>query len=246
MLQPPARTIRRLLRVLILLALALAACGGDDDSPASSVPDPPTGTPLPFFTRIVTPEPTNTPLPTPTLAYDVVAVAGGWRLNMLFEIDNWEFADQLRYTGAADIQVEIDGRVTGSGTITPQIRDAECRAVVLDNDPLTFDVQGSTRAVGDTVWLDMTLLPHAPFQAENYRLTCSNLTAEVYEFSQAVFWPVLLALGPRDWGTATYEATAFSLPLTGGQLYEFEASIPQETGVLTTGYLSAEIRFNRN
>src|SRR5690606_19266616 len=86
---------------LAMALSALAACNSGSDP----TPVPPT-TPAPtvplIVTRIVTPRPTYTPLPTPTLDYDMNPVAGEWILRYDVMITESALADRLRYTAAAD------------------------------------------------------------------------------------------------------------------------------------------------
>lgn len=238
---PVKRPFLLSLTLIAILAAALAACSQDSPPPrATSTP-----TFQPVVTRIVTPLPTFTPQPTPTLSYDLFGVAGGWGMRFRFDINDGGFADQIRYSGGADVQVNLDGSVTGTGYLAQQIFDEPCAARVMDNDPLTFDIQGSTRPVGDQVWVDLTLLPSDPFKPERFQLICPAFN-DVRDFNQPLLWPILLALSPRDWGSAAFDKTAWSFPLTGNQVYTFEANIPQETGVLPSGMLAGEVLIDRN
>lgn len=223
-----------LLGMLVALSL-LAGCS----SGSASRTQAPSATPAPtmpiIVTRIVTPRPTYTPLPTPTLDYDLNPVAGRWILRYAVTITQSTLADELRYTAAADLTVNLDGSITGGGDFTPNITDTPCNAQVADNTPLTFTVQGGTHAVGGAVWADVRLLPDNPYQAEAYTLICPDYN-DVRTYSGPILWPALIALDRLDW----------SFALESGQTFTFASDLAQDTGGQLSGLLDAEVRVSRN
>ncbi|MBN2304576.1 MAG: hypothetical protein JXQ72_08875 [Anaerolineae bacterium] len=230
-----------------IMLVALAACngGGDgDDSPAPAATSQP---PVPaVVTRIVTPRPTFTPQPTPTLSYDILSVADEWIMRLQLVISGGPFADEITYWGAATVQVNPDTTVTGTGTFNVHIQHPPCTARVLNSEPMTFTLNGATRlGEADQVWADFTLIPDEPFRPEPFELVCPTY-GDVRTWTDPILWPVHLALGRRDWGTASFEATHWSFVLVDGQTYTFEADVSQETSVLASGYLAGEVSFGRN
>lgn len=219
---------------LLGLVMVLAACnsGADPTQPPPTTPAP--TVPL-VITRIVTPRPTYTPLPTPTLDYDTDLVAGGWVLRYSVTITDSTLADELRYTAAADLTVNLDGSITGSGHFSPSITDSPCNAQVTDRTPLAFVVEGATRPVDGAIWADVRLLPDNPNQAEAYTLVCPDYN-DVREHSGPVLWPALIALDRLEW----------SFVLQSGQSFTFAADLSQDAASAVGGLLEAEVRLSRN
>jgi len=233
---------------LILLAALIAVLGACRDQKAA----PPTAispTIPPVITRIVTPLPTDTPLPPPTLSYDVLSAEGRWIVRFDLEIDNVTSdqglnAQQLAYSGAAELQVGLDGTVTGSGHFSPTISHPPCDARALDSQPLTFTVSGSTYPYGDQVAIQVAILPDNPEGPENYTLLCPNYN-DVRRYSQPVLWPVFQALAGWNWGTASFQGLTWNFPLQSGQTYDFTADLSQDTGGQFGGTLIGEVRISR-
>ena len=219
---------------LAMALSALAACSSGSDP----TPVPPT-TPAPtvplIVTRIVTPRPTYTPLPTPTLNYDMNPVAGEWILRYDVTITESALADRLRYTAAADLSVNLDGSISGGGYFTPNITDSPCNAQVTENAPLAFTIEGTTRPEGSAVWADVRLLPDDPHQAEAYTVLCPDYN-DVRAHSGPVLWPALIALNRLEW----------SFALESGQAFTFSADLSQDATNATGGLLDAEVRLSRN
>lgn len=219
---------------LLGLVMVLAACNSGADPTQTPPATPAPSVPL-VVTRIVTPRPTYTPLPTPTLDYDIDLVAGSWILRYSVLITGSTLADELRYTAAADLTVDLDGSITGSGTFRPTITDSPCNAQVTDRTPLAFTVEGATRPVDGAIWADVRLLPDNPHQAEGYTLICPDYN-DVREHSGPILWPALLALDRLDW----------SFALQSGQSFTFAADLSQDAASAVGGQLDAEVRLSRN
>jgi hypothetical protein len=231
--------------LLVVLIAVLVACRDQKAAP----PAPISPTIPPVITRIVTPLPTSTPLPPPTLAYDVLSVEGRWIVRFDLEIDNVTSdqglnVQQLAYSGAAELQVGLDGTVTGSGHFSPTISNPPCDARVLDTQPLTFTLSGSTYPNGDQVGIQVAIQPDSPDAPENYTLMCPNFN-DVRRFSQPVLWPVFQALTGWNWGTASFQGLTWNFPLQSDQTYDFTADVNQDTSGKFGGTLIGEVRINR-
>jgi len=233
------------LLVLIVLLAMLAACRDRKAAP----PTPASPTIPPVITRIVTPLPTNTPLPAPTLPYDVLSVEGRWIVRFDLVIDSLGtgaglFARQLAYSGVAELQVGLDGIVTGSGHFSPTISNPPCDARAESPPPLTFTLTGSTYPAGDQVGVKVSLTPDAPDQVENYVLICPAYN-DVRRLSQPVLWPVLQSLAGWDWGTASFKGLSWNFLLTANRTYDFTADLSQDTGGQFGGTLIGEVGLSR-
>lgn len=225
---------KRFFIFIMIAVLLLAACNGDEkkDEPAATAP--PSATPQPFVTQIVTPVPTNTPLPTPTLAYDLVPLAGRWALDFDMAINGGAFVDTLRYYGAIIFEVELNGSVTGEGYFTPTLTDAECAGRVLDTGPLTFQAQGRTYEENGDVYAEVVILPDAPDQNENYALVCTEYNDIRYR-REPVLWPALTAINRLIW----------RFPLQRGQTMTFDANLYNDTSGLLDGQFTGTVRVER-
>lgn len=231
--------------LLVVLIAVLVACRDQKAAP----PAPVSPTIPPVITRIVTPLPTSTPLPPPTLSYDVLSVEGRWIVRFDLAIDNVTSdqglnAQQLAYSGSAELHVGPDGTVTGSGHFSPTISNPPCDARALDSLPLTFTVSGSTYPSGNLVGIQVAILPDNPDVPENYTLMCPDFN-DVRRYSQPVLWPAFQALAGWNWGTASFQGLTWNFPLQSGQTYDFTADLSQDTGGKFGGTLIGEVRISR-
>jgi hypothetical protein len=219
---------------LLLMAAMLAACNGDSDAPAR-LPDTATPTLPAIITQVVTPLPTGTPLPTPTLAYDLVPVAGQWAMRYRVTITGTAFAEQIRYFTIADLEVNLDGTVSGGGSFTPYLFDPECNAEVVDEVLLTYTVKGAVRPQDDQLWADIEIVPEDPTREEHYKVVCREFE-NTREINAPVVWNVLAPLYRLSW----------SFPLETGQVFTFESELQGEIRNLLEGIVSGEVYINRN
>jgi hypothetical protein len=244
---PKSRQVRTAasLMLLIVLGAALAACQDRKSTP----PTPVSPTIPPVITRIVTPLPTNTPLPGPTLPYDVLSVGGRWIMRLDLEIDNLEsggspLAQQLTYSGGAELQVGLDGVVTGSGHFSPTISSPPCDARAQGPAALTFTLSGNTYLDGDHVAIKVAIVPDSPDAPESFTLICPDFN-DVRSYSQPLLWPVFRSLAGWNWGTASFQGLNWDFPLQSNQTYDFTADLSQDTGGQFGGTLIGEVRINR-
>jgi hypothetical protein len=226
---------RHLALFVMLLTVILTAC--KDNTPSRSPTAQPVFTPtIPaVITKIVTPRPTYTPLPTPTLDYDVEPVAGRWIMRFQITILDNPFVDEISYSAVADLQVNIDGSISGTGHFSQNVNQEGCNARVTDSTPLNFTITGTTRPEGDQIWADLHIVPADPFQPESYTVICPTYN-DVRSQSAAILWPALTALNRLTWGFI----------IENDQVFTFESDLSQDTGGQIDGQLSAEVRFNRN
>lgn len=222
---------------VLLAMLVVAACSTDEnaDDPTVTPAATPTATIPAVITRVITPGPTRTPLPTPTLAYDLNPVAGRWALRILITIENSTFADRFTYNTNVDLLVNIDGSVSGGGSFASNIFDVPCNAQVNDHEPLRYVVQGTTRPVEGTIWVDFTLVPDAPNTPENYTLYCPDFE-DIRTWSDPILWPTLADLGRLQW----------SFALASGQQFDFTADLAAPNRGPLDGMLSAVVSLRRN
>jgi hypothetical protein len=240
-MRPRRRTLAFSIILMVLwIALALASCNGDEKPQPTR-----TSTIPPVITRIVTPLPTNTPLPTPTLPYDIFGVAGDWGMSFVFDIAGGEIATTHSYWGFADVHVGIDGTVTGGGHFQPDIENPPCRSVVQLENPLGFSLHGRTRPVGDQVWVDITLTPDNLYFPETYRIFCPTDT-EAQIRQKAILWTMQIALQPREWATARVAGLNWSFALENRQVLTYASDLDLETNGQIRGQLTAEVRIKRN
>ncbi|MBI5957947.1 MAG: hypothetical protein HY866_04380 [Chloroflexi bacterium] len=233
----------RIFRWLLVVSalLLLTACDRKED-PKPSAPRP---TPMPaVITRIVTPEPTTTPLPTPTLAYDILTAEGRWILRFDLLLTNGGFAQEIAYNGFADMQVSLDGTILGSGYLLSSMYSPPCAVGSVTNQPLEFTARGVTYAQGEQVVAQVDLLPTNTDQAEVYTLICPDF-GDVREFNQPLLWYMLDALTLRDVGGATMDRLRWTFALKNIQSFHFEADLSQETGGRLNGYLTGDVSLSR-
>lgn len=222
--------MRQLSFIFILLLVLLAACS-DPETPTPQAAQQPTQ-PL-VVTRIVTLSPTHTPQPTPTLPYDLVPVAGRWIMSFDLLITGSDFADQVRYDGAADLLVSLDGSVKGNGYFSANLLDQVCNAQVLDSGTLTYTVTGRTFAEDDQIWVEVTLTPDTPQQRENYSVMCTEF-ADIKTIDEPVLWPILTTLERMSWRFA----------LQGDQVFTFESNLALDLTSPLNGNLAATVRID--
>ena len=231
----------RLLMLLIVLVALVAGCGDD----ASPTPVPRTAVPI-VITRVVTPGPTETLAPTPTLAYDLTSVAGTWGMRFQFDLTGSSFAEEFGYWGFADVVIGLDGGITGSGHFQPNLSEPTCTARALDSEPIAFTITGNSYAVGDQVWVNMAMLPTDRSRVENYEIICPEIYNDVRIINQPILWHILDALKRREWPTANYEHLTWNFALQSNQALPIEADLVQETGGVFQGNLNGEARIWRN
>ncbi len=233
---------RRTLAVFSLIAVLLAACDNTSQPTPSATPPPPT---IPaVITQIVTPLPTFTPQPTPTLAYDLVPVAGRWIVRFDMTVQDTGFAARLAYSGALDLQVQLDGTASGFGSLSQNIDNPPCEARVLDSQALTFTVRGTTYPVGDQVAVDLTIVPDAPDQVEHYALICPDYQ-DVRYIDQPFLWPALAAVPDQSFKGGSVAGLNWRLVLQSGQTATVSADLAQQTGGALQGQLSGDLRLQR-
>lgn len=225
----------------ILLALfALAACSQNKSTPTPT-PLPPTPTIPAVITRIVTPGPTDTPAPTPTLTYNIQDAAGRWIVRFDLVIKRGSFAQEIDYNGFADLQVKLDGTITGTGHFSQNLSNPPCTASVLDEGAISFTVKGTTFVQGEQIAAQIDLIPNDPGQIENYALICPDFN-DVRHFSQPLLWPALMALQRHDAGSgAAVTGLHWSFALQNTPSLHFEADLNQETGGQIAGYLVGDV-----
>jgi hypothetical protein len=161
-----------------------------------------------------------------------------------FQSDQGLLAQQLVYSGATDLQVGLDGTVTGSGHFSAIISSPPCDARVLDPAALTFTMSGNTYLDGDQVAIKVDFVPDSPDLVENFALTCPNYN-DVRHYSLPVLWPVFQSLAGWDWSTASFKGLSWDFPLRANQTYEFTADLSQDTGAQFSGTLIGEVRIDR-
>lgn len=233
---------RRMFALMSLIAVLLAACD-EESQPAPTATAPPPTVPA-VITQIVTPLPTFTPAPTPTLSYDLVPVAGRWILRFDVSILGNGFATELTYSGMLDIEVQLDTTVSGFGSFSQNISNPPCRARVLDSQALSFTARGTTYPVGDQVAVDLTILPDDPNQAEHYALICPDYQ-DVRQFSQPVLWPALSAVPEQVFSGGSITGLHWQLVLQSGQTATVDANLMEQTGGTLEGLLNGELRLQR-
>lgn len=234
-------TLRRLFVPMVLLTLLLVAC----DREKESKPATPRPTAMPaVITRIVTPEPTGTPLPTPTLAYDIETAEGRWIMSFDLKLTSGGFAEEITYSGFADMQVGLDGTIFGSGYLLSNVYSPPCAVSSTTNEKLAFTVRGVTFAQGPDVIAQVDLLPDDLAQVETYELLCPDYRDE-RKFSQPLLWFMLDAVQKRDVGGATVERLRWTFALKSTQSFHFEADLTQESGGQIKGYLTGDVTLSR-
>lgn len=217
--------------IVLLLIAVLAACDGDSDEkePAALAHTP---TVPPVITRIVPAPPTLTPTSTATLSYDMLPVTGRWTLLFDVNITGGTFADTITYSGAGEFEAGLDGSLHGSGEFSVLLRKTPCDARALDNEPITFDITGSTFPQGEQVGVDIQLVPDDPARLEPFLLVCPDAT---YERSDPFLWPVLAAVNKM----------AYRLTLEPLFTIRFEEDLAQITNGNLDGIVTGEVQLAR-
>jgi hypothetical protein len=122
----------------------------------------------------------------------------------------------------------LDGSISGSGDFSPHLRDFTCEAHVLSEDPLTYQITGTTFPQDDQVWADILLLPNNPQLEEPYELICPD---ETFERTDPLLWPVLMAV----------EGLVYQFPLEQQHTITYEVDLSQVSGGGLSGILTAEM-----
>jgi len=234
------KQIARLATAIPFMLALVVACNGRSPAPTRT----PRSTVPPVITKIVPPPPTNTPLPTPTLPYDLFPVEGRWFIRVDLHINDSSLAEELRYSGSASFAVTLDGIVSGNGTFSPSISHPPCNADVEDALPLTFMVEGTTFVQGEQIGVNLTFLPDNPVQTEHFSIVCPE-PGNDRTINQAILWPLLTSLRPRTLDTLTINALNWQIALVANQRHQFEADLSTETGGIIDGNLQAEIWLGR-
>jgi hypothetical protein len=259
--------------LFLLLVFIIAACGGDDEDDRNeensnsggngdtsqevveqpdndTVPGLPTPTP-----RLVTftPAPSPTITATPTLPYDINRYWGDWSLFLRMEVTNAPYADLYRYSGSTvNMQVNLDGTVTGSGQLQPYVVDEDCTVTLLtdtasappdeedENSPFgtgtfNFNVQGQLRVQGEDVWMDVEILPEDYLVMETYQRICQDYR----ESGNVDIRQVWMVLGETN-------NLRMTIPLIGNAPYTItlQENLDQRTSMLS-GMLDVEITLYR-
>jgi len=193
----------RIIRALALLtsgalALGLAACASRS-APPTAPPATRLPTQPPVVTRIVPAPPTPTLTPIPTVAYDVEPVIGSWALRIILDITGSPLVAHHGYFGAAHLEVDEHGTISGSGYFTPVLDGGRCVAQTLDSEPLTFHLEGAIVPVGEVLSADLRLVPDNSAQPEAYRVICPDAFGDVRERDAPFLWPVLRGLDLLTW-----------------------------------------------
>jgi hypothetical protein len=199
----------------------LVACGDKDKKEDSSAPQPTVPTPIPATALpTATPEPLITPTIVPTLSYDIIPLAGNWLMRIDIAITGGAFADALNYNGMVEINIGVDGTVTGRGSFTPTLVDSECEARVLDQMLPTFALSGTTYQQDSQIRAQFTLAPDKPDQIENYALICPQTFNDVRYWRESVLWPALIGLNRLQWDIALLSDQTFTFEgdVTAGHL----------------------------
>jgi hypothetical protein len=229
--------------LLVLAALLLAGCSREKAKPKPAVP--PTQTMPAVITRIVTPGPTRTPVPPPTLAYDIVHVAGNWLLRFDLSITDGSFAQVLSYNGLVSLLVSQEGTITGTGRFSQSIDNPPCDASTPDTEGLGFTVRGTTYPLDNVIMVEIDLVPDNPEQNETYQLICPDFQ-DVRRYQQPLLWPGLMALQRRDLGGgAAVEGLHWTFPLKNTPNLHLESDLLKETNGLVTGYLTGDVGLAR-
>lgn len=180
--------------LVALLALGLAACSTNNPEP-TAVPVTNTATPPPVITQIVAPP---TPTPLPTLAPQINTALGDWALRITLDVTGWEFADRLSYFGAATLTVDEQGTIEGSGYFSATLDGGACHALVLDEEPLTFQLSGKIDMPGagtpipsDSIWGEVRVIPDQRWQPEHFQVLCPDDLGGVREHSAPMLWNLL-------------------------------------------------------
>ncbi|MCC7209199.1 MAG: hypothetical protein IT323_17945 [Anaerolineae bacterium] len=233
-----AHTVRTALALLTLIGVAafVAACGATGSALPTGAPPTPT-----VFRILVTraPLPTATPEPTVALPYDIGGVVGAWVLDLRFTLlDNPVFS-RIQYIGAAALDVDGRGNVTGSAefyaNVSPSASQVGCTTSVLDSAPITARIEGALQpgehggALGD-----LTLLPDDPLALTSLWLFCPDF-AEPYQAAEPMFWPALRAAGMLH----------LTLPVEAGARLSSAADVSGPGGGGLHGLLQADIRLSR-
>lgn len=229
--------------LLVLAVLILAGCSRNksDSKPAQ----PPTPTMPAVITRIVTPGPTHTPLPPPTLAYNIANVEGRWLMRFDMTVTEGSFAQVIGYNGLADLQVSMDGTIVGTGHFSQSIDNPPCNASTSDDEGIGFSVTGTTYPQNNVIMAQIDLVPDDPTRNENYLMICPDYE-DVRHFQQPLLWPGLIALQQRDLGSgATVKGLHWTFALKNTPDLHFESDLLKETGGQVTGYLAGEVGITR-
>lgn len=199
---------RQWLAALMVLGAVLSACGGN--SPAPTLPPP----------------------SAEALDFDILAVEGPWLLRVELQLTPEKLPFTLSYDGTASFWVQLDGSLSGSGELTPNIVNSACRAHVNSNRVLTFQVKGYAHGTDEGIHARLELQPESAEADESYVLECGP-GGEPSTVTQALFWPALQALGKQELGAFTLEGLRWDVPMRGGEVATLDAQLGTEHGRLT-------------
>lgn len=238
--------------ILASLMLIVAACGGEDENDNGEPPRPTNTsdvaevvfTPSPEGEGTLSPTPTTPLLPTPlplalftpsaTFNYPLERYIGDWTLLLRLEVTGNPFADLFRYSGNAQLFVDFDGNISGSGSLFAFALDDQCSYTPLDYDSgYTFKISGAMRYDGTVIWMDLRIEPDNYQMVESYNRVCQDFTLSG-AFQQIQVW---LTLGETG-------RLSHSIPMN--QSYPprltFSENLTERTGGFLLGSLNAEMQ----
>ena len=102
------------------------------------------------------------------------------------------------YFGAATLTVDEQGTIEGSGYFSATLDGGACHALVLDEEPLTFQLSGKIDMPGagtpiptDSVWGEVRVIPDQRWQQEHFQVLCPDDLGGVREHSAPMLWNLL-------------------------------------------------------
>ncbi len=228
--------MRRLL-ICFALGLILIACTPPDTPtplPTSLPVQAPPSTP-PFVIVTLPPTPVIEPTATPTPPFDIAPYIGRWQLDFRYQFAGGDPIDQMRFVGAAAVQIGANTQATGQGALTTFAFREGCFASTMNEDDIGISVVGEV-GLGDDGRLELTfwIRPDNPGRMERYAVMCPDFEAPL-EWEQQMLWPTLAAL----------RVMPYTLPLESGAAIDTTVEVTGPTGGAVHGTLNTWIRLIR-
>jgi hypothetical protein len=241
-------TAKLFLSCLGLLVL-LSACNGEEATPPPPQPNTAINqaqaadSPTPAPTRLVTltPRPSATFTPAPTLDEALFQYEGTWGLLLRYDISESEALGNLSYSTLASITVSFDGFVSGNGSFTPTFQSPTCSVQVANIEALQYRIDGRLERASDGVYMTLNVILENPEVAESYKRFCADPLDRTKQTESSIEGAILASL-LQNGDQLTYR---FNLDV-GVISQTFTGDLSSLTNRQFDGQIQGQLQFSRS